>query len=84
MRELQVKDILFGAAYYPEYMPYDRLQEDIAMMQKAGMNTIRIAESTWSTLEPAEGVYDFSYIDKALAAAEERLHAVARQCDCLL
>ena len=49
MRELQVKDILFGAAYYPEYMPYDRLQEDIAMMQKAGMNTIRIAESTWST-----------------------------------
>lgn len=71
MRELQVKDILFGAAYYPEYMPYDRLQEDIAMMQKAGMNTIRIAESTWSTLEPAEGVYDFSYIDKALAAAEE-------------
>ena len=38
MRELQEKDILFGAAYYPEYMPYDRLQEDIAMMQKAGMN----------------------------------------------
>lgn len=71
MRELQEKDILFGAAYYPEYMPYDRLQEDIAMMQKAGMNTIRIAESTWSTLEPAEGVYDFSYIDKTLAAAEE-------------
>lgn len=63
MRELQEKDILFGAAYYPEYMPYDRLQEDIAMMQKAGMNTIRIAESTWSTLEPAEGVYDFSYIE---------------------
>ena len=33
MRELQEKDILFGAAYYPEYMPYERLQEDIAMMQ---------------------------------------------------
>ena len=71
MKELQKKDILFGAAYYLEYMPYDRLEEDIAMMQKAGMNTVRIAESTWSTLEPAEGVYDFSYIDKVLDAVEK-------------
>lgn len=71
MKELQNKTILFGAAYYLEYMPYDRLQEDIAMMQKAGMNTVRIAESTWSTLEPKEGVFDFSYIDKVLTAVEE-------------
>lgn len=72
MKELQDKDILFGAAYYLEYMPYDRLQEDIDMMQKAGMNTVRIAESTWSTLEPTEGVYDFSYIDRVLEAVEGR------------
>lgn len=71
MKEMQNKDILFGAAYYLEYMPYDRLQEDIAMMQEAGMNTVRIAESTWSTLEPTEGIYDFRYIDKVLAAVEE-------------
>ena len=71
MKELQDKDILFGAAYYLEYMPYDRLQEDIDMMQKAGMNTVRIAESTWSTLEPTEGVYDFSYIDRVLEAVEK-------------
>ena len=44
-----MKEILFGAAYYLEYMPYDRLKEDLDMMQQAGMNTIRIAESTWST-----------------------------------
>ena len=63
--------ILFGAAYYPEYMPYDRITEDLQMMKAAGMNTIRIAESTWSTLEPAEGVFDFGYIDRTLAAAAE-------------
>ena len=40
-----MKEILFGAAYYLEYMPYDRLKEDLDMMQQAGMNTIRIAES---------------------------------------
>lgn len=62
---------LFGAAYYLEYMPYDRLEQDMKMMKKAGMNTIRIAESTWSTLEPEEGKFDFSFIDRVLAAAKE-------------
>jgi beta-galactosidase len=27
--------ILYGAAYYPEYMPYDRLDKDVEMMQMA-------------------------------------------------
>jgi beta-galactosidase len=42
----------YGVAYYDEYMPYDRLQQDVEMMKKAGINVVRIAESTWSTLEP--------------------------------
>jgi beta-galactosidase len=40
-------------------MPYDRLDKDIEMMKKAGINTVRIAESTWSTCEPQDGVFDF-------------------------
>ena len=63
-------ELLFGAAYYAEYMPYDRVKKDLAMMKKAGMNVIRIAESTWSTLEPSDGVFDFSYIDQVLEAAQ--------------
>ena len=39
-----MKELLFGAAYYDEYMPYDRLQQDVAMMKKAGINTVRIAD----------------------------------------
>lgn len=61
---------MFGAAYYLEYMPYDRLEEDIEMMKRAGMNVVRIAESTWSTLEAREGEFDFSYIDRVLEAVE--------------
>ena len=34
-----MKKLLYGAAYYDEYMPYDRLQQDVAMMKKAGINT---------------------------------------------
>lgn len=63
--------LLFGTAYYPEYMPYERTDQDIAMMKAAGMNTVRIAESTWSTLEPAEGVFDFSYIDRVPEKTEK-------------
>lgn len=60
--------LLFGAAYYDEYMPYDRLDKDVKMMKDAGINVVRIAESTWSTEEPQEGVYDFSHIDRVLNA----------------
>lgn len=62
---------LFGAAYYDEYMPYDRLEADVKMMLDAKMNTVRIAESTWSTMEPQEGVFDFSHIDRVLDAMEK-------------
>ena len=68
---MEEKKLMFGAAYYPEYMPYDRMDQDFAMMRKAGINTIRIAESTWSTLEPEDGVFDFSYIDRTLEKARE-------------
>lgn len=63
--------LLFGAAYYDEYMPYDRIETDMQMMKKAGMNTIRIAESTWSTLEPHDGVFDFTHLDRMLNASEK-------------
>ena len=67
----EMKELLFGAAYYDEYMPYDRLEQDVAMMKKAGINTVRIAESTWSTCEPQEGVFDFSHVERVMDAMEE-------------
>eukprot|EP01136_Pigoraptor_vietnamica_P008518 Opistho-1_new@43945 len=60
--------LLFGVAYYDEYMPYDRLEKDVAMMKEAGINVVRIAESTWSTVESQDNVYDFSHIDRVLNA----------------
>lgn len=63
--------LIYGVAYYDEYMPYDRLEEDIRMMKAANINLVRIAESTWSTVEPQDGVYDFSHIDRVLNAMHE-------------
>ena len=28
-----MKELLYGAAYYDEYMPYERLAKDVSMMQ---------------------------------------------------
>ncbi|WP_405154217.1 beta-galactosidase [Paenibacillus sp. FSL K6-0108] len=60
--------LLYGVAYYDEYMPYERLDKDIQMMKDAGINVVRIAESTWSTHEPQNGVFDFSSVDRVLDA----------------
>ena len=72
-----MREILFGAAYYDEYMPCERLDKDVEMMKKAGINTVRIAESTWSTCEPQEGVFDFSHVERVMDAMEKaEIHVI--------
>jgi beta-galactosidase len=62
--------ILYGASYYWEYMPYERLERDIGLMEKAGINLIRVGESTWGILEPSDGVFDFGWLRRVL----DRVH----------
>ena len=50
--DVRMDDFLYGASYYDEYMPYDRIDTDVTMLKAARLNVVRIAESTWSTLEP--------------------------------
>ena len=64
--------ILYGVAYYDEYTPVDRVDEDARMMKAAGISVVRIAESTWGTLEPQPGVFDFSHVDRMLAAMHKQ------------
>ncbi len=66
---MKTDKILYGAAYYDEYMPCDRIEKDMEMMSAAGINVIRIAESTWSSLEPHDGIFDFTHLERMLLAA---------------
>ena len=66
-----METILYGVAYYPEYMPYDRLDRDVELMQKAGITVVRVGESTWSTWEPHDGDFQFAWMQRVL----DRLHA---------
>lgn len=73
MKPLPTDRILFGAAYYDEYTPAsageDRLERDMQMMVDAGFTTIRIAEFTWGTWNPAPGKFDFTHVDRSIGAA---------------
>ncbi len=66
---MNATNFLFGPAYYSEYMPYDRIDTDMQLMKDAGMNVIRIAESTWSTWEPQDNIYDFTHLHNMMKAA---------------
>lgn len=66
----QMPTVLYGVAYYPEYMPHDRLDQDVEMMQKAGITVVRVGESTWSSWEPRDGDFQFAWMQRVL----DRLH----------
>jgi beta-galactosidase len=63
--------ILYGASYYHEYMPSERLDKDIELMKKAGLTVVRLGESTWSSFEPRDGQFEFAWMDRIL----DKLHA---------
>ena len=61
--------VLFGAAYYHEYQPYDRLDVDLDLMQEAHFSVIRVGESVWSvwsTWEPENGQFNLDWLEPVL------------------
>jgi len=64
--------ILYGAAYYNEYMPADlqpgRLDKDVALMKEAGISVVRMGESTWSLWEPSDGHFEYAWMDRIVDA----------------
>ena len=67
-----MNDVLYGAAYYNEYMPADlqpgRLDKDIALMKAADITVVRMGESTWSLWEPEDGKFEYAWMDRVVDA----------------
>jgi beta-galactosidase len=68
--------VLFGAAYYHEYQPTERLQTDLDLMVDAGFSVIRVGESVWSTWEPENGRFELEWLQPILDGAHDRGIAV--------
>jgi beta-galactosidase len=64
----KLSNVLYGAAYYSEYMPYERLDKDIALMKDANLTVVRMGESTWSLWEPEDGRFDYAWMDRVVDA----------------
>src|SRR6202050_5323411 len=71
--DLSFPTVLYGAAYYNEYMPQDmpggqaaRLDKDVALMKAAGLNVVRMGESTWSLWEPEDGRFEYAWMDRVV------------------
>lgn len=67
-----VQKILFGAAFYPEYVGQDRLNEDLDLMEAAHFSVMRVGESVWSTWEPHDGEFDLDWLQPVLDGAHRR------------
>jgi beta-galactosidase len=71
MTPLRSRPVRLGVAYYPEQWPEERWAVDAQMMSEAGIRVVRLAEFSWSRLEPRRGAVDFGWLDRALSLMAE-------------
>ena len=57
---------LHGGDYNPDQWPEEVWQEDMRLMKLANCNTMSTAIFAWTKLEPEEGKFDFSWLDKIM------------------
>ncbi|MGJ8527911.1 beta-galactosidase [Maritalea sp.] len=55
-----------GVCYYPEQWPKEMWADDARKMAALGLTWVRIAEFTWSLVEPSEGEFDWDWLDQAV------------------
>ncbi|HEV3036578.1 MAG TPA: beta-galactosidase [Candidatus Angelobacter sp.] len=68
--------ILMGTDWYPEQWPEPVWKKDVSLMEASHLHVVRIAEFAWSSMEPSEGRFDFSWIERAIRLLERHHIAV--------
>ncbi|MEV0953732.1 beta-galactosidase [Promicromonospora sp. NPDC050249] len=59
--------LLFGGDYNPEQWPREVWTEDMALMRRAGVNTVTIGVFSWAAIEPREGQFEPGWLDDVVA-----------------
>lgn len=65
-RRLRLPGIAYGGDYNPEQWPEEVWAEDMRLMREAGVTMVSVGIFSWALLEPSEGVYDFTLLDRVL------------------
>ena len=56
----------YGGDYNPEQWPSEVWDEDVRLMQEAGVTFVTLGVFAWSRLEPREGEYDVTWLDDVI------------------
>jgi len=56
----------FGVDYYPEHWPQERWETDAELMKEAGFELVRLAEFSWSKIQPRRDEWHWEWLDKAI------------------
>jgi beta-galactosidase len=55
-----------GIYYYPEHWNENQWERDIKKISEMGFEFVHLAEFAWFKMEPAEGKFDFNWLDKVI------------------
>jgi beta-galactosidase len=61
----------YGGDYNPEQWPEETWREDVALMQQAGVTMVSLGIFSWSRIQPAEGEFDFEWLDTVIDLLHE-------------
>ena len=70
--QLKNTEFFFGADVYPELQTKDEWNKMLDHLQRARMNAVRVAESSWGNLETAAGKYNLAWLHSFLDDLEKR------------
>lgn len=62
----KVPGLSYGGDYNPEQWPEDIRRADLELMREAGVSLLSVGIFSWAWLEPAEGSYNFAWLDTVL------------------
>lgn len=60
-----------GAYYYPEHWSEEEWETDLKLIAQLGFTFTHFAEFAWAQLEPQEGVFNFDWLDRCVALAQQ-------------
>ncbi|HEV7948229.1 MAG TPA: beta-galactosidase [Glaciihabitans sp.] len=60
------ESMYYGGDYNPEQWPEATWHEDVVLMKQAGVTMVSLGIFSWSRLQPAEGEFDFEWLDTVI------------------
>ena len=63
--------LFVGTCYQPIDRSPQQIEQDIAIMKRAGFNIVRMGDLSWDSFEPSQGKFEFEWFDRIM----DQMHA---------